>query len=136
MAYVEDITTIGAATNFEVSTITMVAAKTFYKIAASRKESSQESVPNENGGYTTTIKYFVAKQEASKSKILNSLNGTEALVAISIDQNGFKNILGAKDHPLMCRIRATKNPRNGYEIELIWEEHGDLPLGFTGTIPY
>lgn len=136
LGLVNDITSIGAATNHAVATIVMEATKVFYKIQCSKKESDQKSTPNENGGFTTEVKYFITKQEAAKSNILTSLNGVEALVAITTDQNNEKTIIGAKDHPVMSKVEATKNPRNGYILTLTWEEHGDLPYHFSGTIPY
>lgn len=136
LGLVNDITSIGAAVNHAVSTITMESTKTFYKIMCSKKESDQKSTPNENGGFNTEVKYFITKQEAAKSNILTSLNGVEALVAITTDQNNEKTIVGAKDHPVMSKVEATKNPRNGYILTLTWEEHADLPYHFTGTIPY
>lgn len=136
LAYVDDIATIGAATDHAVGTITMESTKVFYKVQCSKKEADQKSTPNENGGFTTEVKYFVTKQDAAKSKILNSISGVESLVAITTDQNNEKTIIGAKDHPIMSKVEATKTPRNGYLLTLTWEEHADLPYHFTGTIPY
>lgn len=136
LAYASDITSIGAAVGHAVSTITMVATKTFKSINVSRRESEQGTVPGDEGGYTTTAKYFITLQEAAKSTILNGLNGTESLIAITIDQNGDQKILGSLDHPVRIKIGATTNPRNGYTIEIMWEEHSDLPLHFSGAIPY
>ena len=136
LAYASDIASIGAAVGHAVSTITMVATKTFKKLNVSRRESEQGTVPGDEGGYTTTAKYFITLQEAAKSTILNGLNGTEGLVAITIDQNGDQQIIGALDHPVRIKVGATKTPRNGYSLEIMWEEHDNLPLHFSGTIPY
>lgn len=135
LAFVGDLTSIGAAVDHAVSTIAATAPKGFYSINCSKKESDQSSKPNENGGFTTEVKYFVSKQEASKSNIFNSLNGVESLVAITTDQNGEKTIIGALDHPVLSKVEASKNPRNGYTLTLTWEEHGNLPYHFTGTVP-
>lgn len=136
LAYADELTSIGAATNHAVAAITPVATKGFFKINCSRKGSEQGSVPGEEGGYTTTAKYFVPRQEAAKSGILTGLNGTEALIAVTHDQNSEDQILGALDHPVRVKVSATKTPRNGYELEIMWEEHADLPLHFTGTLTY
>lgn len=135
LALSSDITTIGAAVAHAVSTITMVATKVFAKFGADRKDNGQESVPNENGGYTTTAKFFMLRQEAAKSGILTGMNMVENFVVITEDQNGQKDILGSTDHPVMLTAKAVKSPRNGYEVEVKWEEHADLPFVFTGTIP-
>lgn len=136
LAFADELTSIGAATDHAVATITPVATKGFHKINCSRKGSEQGSVPGEDGGYTTTAKYFITRQEAEKSKILNGLNGTEALVVVTHDQNGEDVILGSIEHPVRAKVSAVKTPRNGYELELMWEEHGDLPYHFTGTLTY
>ncbi len=135
LAFINDLTSIGAAVNHAVSTITAPATKGFYAINCSKKESDQKTTPNENGGFTTEVKYFVSKQEAAKSNVFNSLNAVESLVAITADQNGERTIVGALDHPVMAKVEATKNPRNGYILTLVWEEHGNLPYHFTGTEP-
>jgi hypothetical protein len=136
LGFTTDITSIGAATDHSVATITMVATKVFYRIAASRKESSLETVPNENGGFTTTAKYFITRQQAAKAKIFNSINATEALIAVVTDQNGEDQILGSLAHPVMVTVKPTVTPRNGYELTITWEEHSDLPFFFTGSLTY
>jgi hypothetical protein len=135
LAFADDLTAIGAATDHAVATITATSPKGFYSINASRKEADIKSVPNEDGGYTTTVVYFVNKQEAAKAKIFNSINAVEAFVALVEDQNGAVQIVGAKDHPAKAMVETSVTPRNGYKFTLTWEEHGDLPFFFTGTAP-
>lgn len=135
IAFADDVTSIGAAVNHEVATITMVATKVFYPMGASRKDNGQDSTPNENGGYTTNPKFFITKQTAAKHKIFTSMNQVEAFIVITEDQNGQKDIVGSKEQPCKATIKATKTPKNGYEVEIMWEEHSDLPFVFTGTVP-
>ena len=136
IALVSDITTIGAAVDHAVSTITPAATKGFYKFFISRKENDLKSTPNENGGYTTELKGFLPKQEAAKAKILTKMNEAEAFIALATDQNGEKHLLGSLTHPVKARIEPSVTPRNGYTLTLMWEEHGDLPFFFTGTPTY
>ncbi len=134
-AKVEDLTSIGAAANWVVSTITPVATKGFYPLFVKRKDNGLESTPNETGGYTTELKGFLSKQEAAKSQILSAANGAEAFIFITEDQNGVKDIIGSLDHPVMATFKPTKSPANGYEMVAKWEEHADIPLTFGGTVP-
>lgn len=134
-AKVSDITSIGAATDHVVSTITPVSTKGFYLLYITRKDNDQASTPNENGGYTTEIKGFISKQEAAKSKVFTQANGAEAFIFITEDQNGLKHIIGSVDHPVMVTFKPTTTPKNGYELQAKWDEHSDIPFIFSGTVP-
>lgn len=131
---VGDITSIGAATNHEVSTISMAATKTFFTFSITRKDNELKSTRNENGGYTTELKGFISKKAAAKAKILTNLPSDENFVVLSTDQNAYTEVLGALDHPVKIMVNSTTTPKNGYEVTVMWEEHADLPYSFTGDI--
>jgi len=133
VACVDDISSIGAATNHVVSTITMVSTKLFYLWNIIRQDNNLVSEPQENGGYNTTLTGFISKQEAAKHNVLTALSTDENYIVVTQDQNGLKEILGAVDHPVKIRINPVKAPRNGYNVTLLWEGHSDLPLTFSGT---
>lgn len=135
LACLDDLTSIGAATNHAVSTITPVTDKGFYALAILRKDNDLKSTPNENGGFTTEMKGFISKQTAAKAKILTDLATDENYIGIATDQNSTKWILGAIDHPVKVRAEAVTTPKNGYNVTVTWEEHADLPYSFTGTVP-
>lgn len=138
LACVDDISSIGAATSHAVSTITPVTTDPvsgFVKFNITRKDNDEKTTPNENGGYTTEVKGFIAKQSAAKSAILTLQNGVENKIAITEDQNGLKDIIGSLSHPCSVSVESVKTPKNGYNITIKWEEHADLPYIFTGTIP-
>lgn len=129
------ISSIGAATDHAVSTITAAASNGFHPWNGSRRENDFKSTPNENGGFNTEVKFFLNRQEAAKAKILTSVNKVEDFIAIVEDQNGLRYIIGSKDHPAELMVEPTVIPRNGYNVTISWIEHADLPLIFTGTVP-
>lgn len=133
LACVDDISSIGAATNHVVSTITMVATKLFYAINVRRQENNLTVSPQDDGGYNTVGEFFISKQEAAKHNILTSLSSDENYIAVTEDQNDLKEILGATDHPIRVTVEAVKSPRNGYNLRLLWDGHSDLPYTFSGT---
>lgn len=135
LACVDDLTSIGAATNHVVSTITPVTDMGFYEINIIRKDNDLKSTEQEDGGYNTELKGFISKQASAKAAVLTNLATDENYVAIAVDQNGLKHILGSKTHPIKVRKNAVTTPKNGYELTLLWEGHADLPLHFSGTIP-
>ncbi len=135
LACVGDITSIGAATDHEVSTITPVTNKGFYMINILRKENDLKTTPNEDGGYNTEFKGFISKQAAAKANILTSLATDENYIGLIRDQNGVRYIIGSVDHPARLRVEATVTPKNGYTLTGLWEGHANLPLIFTGTVP-
>lgn len=134
VACVDDISSIGAATNHAVAAITMASTKTFSTFNILRKDNDLKSTANENGGYTTELKGFISKKAAAKAKILTNLATDENYVVIPTDQNNYAEILGALDHPVKIRVTSTTVPKNGYEVTVMWEEHADLPYQFTGDI--
>jgi len=134
LACVDDVESIGAATNHVVSTITMAATKTFFTLNITRKDNDLKSTPNENGGYTTEAKGFISKKAAAKAKILTNLPSDENFIALVTDQNGYTEILGATDHPIVVKAEAVTTPKNGYNITVTWVEHANLPYSFSGTI--
>jgi len=134
VACADDISAIGAATNHVVSTITMVATKVFFPVNITRKDNDMKSTPGENGGYTTELKGFISKQAAAKAKIITGFATDENYVVLSVDQNGYQEIIGSLDHPVKIKADATKTPKNGYNVTITWEEHADLPYNFSGTI--
>lgn len=131
---VDDVESIGAATNHAVSTMTMVTDKTFFTFNITRKDNDLKSTPNENGGYTTEAKGFISKKAAAKAKILTNLPTDENFIALVTDQNSYTELLGATDHPVKVKAEAVTVPKNGYNVTITWEEHADLPYQFTGTI--
>ena len=133
IACVDDIDSIGAATNHVVSTITMVATKLFYIWNIIRTDNNLVSEPQENGGYNTTLTGFISKQEAAKHNILAQLSSDENYIVVSVDQNGLQEIIGATDHPARITINPVKAPRNGYNVSIVWEGHAMLPYTFSGT---
>lgn len=135
LAQTDALTAIGAATNHEVSTITAASGDGFYALNGSRKDTDQKSTPDENGGYTTEVKFFLSRQTAAKHLNLSGLNGVEAFVAITEDLNGQKEIIGSLTEPAMVMVEATKIPKNGYNVTIKWENHADLPYIFTGSVP-
>ncbi len=135
LACVDDITSIGAATNHVVSTITPVTDLGFYIFNILRKDNDLKSEQQEDGGYNTTVKGFISKQASAKANILTNLASDENYIAIVVDQNGLKHILGSVAHPIKVAKNAVTTPKNGYELTLTWEGHADLPLHFSGTIP-
>lgn len=135
VACVGDITSIGAATNHVVSTITPVTDKGFFKFNIIRKDNDLKTTPGEDGGYTTELKGFISKKAAAKAKILTSLSTDENYVVIPEDQNSYKEIVGATDHPCKIKVESVVTPKNGYNVTVLWEGHGDLPYSFSGTIP-
>lgn len=135
VACVDDITSIGAATNHVVSTITPVTDMGFFSWNVIRKDNNLESTPGDDGGYTTEGKFFISKQEAAKHNVLTQLSSDENYVAITEDQNDLKEIIGSVSHPCIIKCKTTKSPKNGYEITVLWEGHADLPLTFSGTVP-
>lgn len=135
VACADDITSIGAATNHVVSTITPVIDKGFFTFNIIRKDNDLKSTPGEDGGYTTELKGFISKQAAAKANILTQLATDENYIVIPTDQNGLKHILGAIDHPVKMRAEAVTTPKNGYNVTVTWEGHADLPYIFSGTIP-
>lgn len=135
VACVDELTAIGAATNHVVSTITPVATKGFFKWNITRKDNDEKTTPGENGGHTTEVKGFISKQSAPKSNILTNLPSEENFVVITEDQNGQKDIIGSLTHPCKIKAEPVKTPKNGYNITIMWEEHADIPLIFSGTIP-
>jgi hypothetical protein len=131
---VDDITSIGAATNHVVNTITMASTKTFFTFNITRKDNDLKSTPNENGGYTTELKGFISKKAAAKSKVLTNLPSDENFVVLATDQNAYTEILGSLAHPVKIKAEAVTTPKNGYNVTVMWEEHADLPYQFTGDI--
>lgn len=131
----DDLTSIGAATNHAVSTITPVTDKGFFKINIIRKDNDLKTTPNDDGGYNTELKGFISKKSAAKANVLTNLSTDENYVVIAEDQNSYKEILGAKDHPVKVKVEAVTVPKNGYNLTVLWEGHADLPYQFTGTIP-
>lgn len=134
LACADDITSIGAATNHAVSTITEAASQGFFPINITRKDNDLKSTPNEDGGYTTEMKGFISKQAAAKANILTQLATDENYIGIPVDQNGVQHILGSLDHPIKVRAEAVTTPKNGYNLTFTWEGHADLPYIYTGTI--
>lgn len=135
LACVDDLTSIGAATNHVVSTITPVTDMGFFLFNIVRKDNDLKSEQQEDGGYNTTMKGFISKQASAKAAILTNLATEENYVAIVIDQNGLKHILGSVAHPIKVSKNAVTTPKNGYELSFLWEGHADLPLHFSGTVP-
>lgn len=135
VACVGDLTSIGAATNHVVSTITPVTDMGFFKFTIIRKDNDLKTTPQEDGGFNTEMKGFISKKAAAKAKVLTSLATDENYIVIPEDQNSYKEILGAIDHPCKIRVESVTTPKNGYNVTVLWEGHSDLPLSFSGTIP-
>lgn len=133
VACVDDISSIGAATNHVVSTITMVSTKLFYIWNIVRKENDLKSTPQEDGGYNTEGTFFISKQEAAKHNILTKLSADENYIVITEDQNDLKEIIGSTSHPARITVEPVKTPKNGYNIKVLWDGHGDIPYTFSGT---
>lgn len=133
-ACVDDVASIGAATNHVVSTITMASTKTFFTLNIIRKDNDLKSTPGEEGGYTTELKGFISKKAAAKAKILTNLPSEENFIVLCTDQNGYTEILGSTDHPVKIKAEAVTTPKNGYNITVTWDGHADLPYNFSGTI--
>lgn len=134
LACVDDITSIGAATNHVVSTITEAASQGFFPINIIRADNDLKSTPGDDGGFTTELKGFISKQSAAKANVLTQFATDENYIAIAVDQNGKQWILGAVDHPVKAKVEAVTTPKNGYNLTLMWEGHADLPYEYSGTI--
>lgn len=111
-----------------------VAAGKFYKFNISKEDMSWSSERDDNGMYKTEVKFFVSKMEAEKSYILNGATG-DNLVWICPDSNGSKRIVGALGNGASLKYKAQTNPKNGYEVTVMWESAYE-PYFYTGTITY
>ncbi len=137
----DEITSIGAATDHSVSTITMraaaagppeVTAGKFYAFAGSRKDADLKTTQDpETGVFTTEAKLFIPKQASAKAVILNNL-GEDNNIIIVQDMNGAKRIIGEMGNPANITVEETTNPKNGYTLTLTWQS-GYSPYFFTGT---
>lgn len=134
LACADDITSIGAASNHVVSTITEVSSQGFFSINIIRKDNDLKSTPNEDGGFNTELKGFVSKQSAAKANVLTQLATDENYIAIVVDQNGVQHILGSLDHPIKVKAEPQTTPKNGYGLTFMWEGHPDIPYVYSGTI--
>jgi hypothetical protein len=135
LACADDIASIGAASSHAVSTITAVTDQGFFPVNIIRRDNDLNSEAQEEGGYNTTLTGFISKQSAAKANILTQLASDENYIAVAVDQNGVKHILGGLDHPVRASVNAATTPRNGYTLTINWEGHADLPYIFTGTVP-
>lgn len=129
----DKVTAIAAATAHVVSTdITMVSTMLFYEWWFSKEESSFESAQDENGLWQTTVKIFIEKMEAAKSAVLNGMNG-DNYIAIPVDKNGNKRIVGDKNNGCTVRVKSMTTPKNGYEVTITWSSALE-PYFYTGAI--
>jgi hypothetical protein len=126
------VASIGAPTAHVVATITMVATMLFYKWGFSKNENSYESVQDENGLWTTTVRIFIDKLEATKTNVLVGMLG-DNYIAVVEDKNGNARLIGGVDEGCTVRVRETTSPRNGYEVTITWES-ALAPYFFTGTV--
>lgn len=134
VACVDDISSIGAATNHVVSTITMATDKVFFAWNVTRKDNDMKVSPQDGGGYNTEASFFISKQEATKHNVLTNLSTDENYVVVTEDQNDLKEIVGSVLHPCRVTVEAVKTPKNGYNVKVLWDGHADLPLTFSGTV--
>lgn len=111
-----------------------ITAGKFRKFNISKEDMSWSSERDENGMFKTEVKFFVPKMEAEKSYILNGANG-DNLVFITPDKNGNKRIVGAIGDGATMKYKAQTNPKNGYEITVMWESAHE-PYFYAGAITY
>lgn len=138
----DEVSSIGAATDMEVATISMRAAATgppavdagkFYKISHARKDGDYVSEMNEETGmWETKGKFFVSKLQAKTSAALDGL-GPEMGIVLPTDNNGQRRIVGDLDLPASFKITEQTTGKNGYMVEYMWESD-HAPYFFTGTI--
>ena len=131
----DQIESIDAASAHEVAGITMVttpAAGLFFEWGTSRKDIEFECDQDENGQWVLNAKYFIAKQSAAKSDILNNL-GEDNSIIIAEDLNSNKRLIGALDNPADIKVKEVLYPKNGYEVRINWTS-AFSPFYYTGAI--
>lgn len=127
------VSSIASATSHVVSTdITMVSAQVFYAWNFSKEESSYESTQDENGMWQTTAKIFIEQMASGKSHILNGMNG-DNYIAIVVDKNGNKRLVGDPNNGCTVRVKEQTTPKNGYEVTISWSS-AVSPYFYTGAI--
>lgn len=111
-----------------------VTAGKFRKFYIAKEDMSYSSERDENGMHKTEVKMFVPKLEAEKSYILNGATGDNQ-VWIVPDKNGKKRIVGAIGNGASLKYKAQTNPKNGYEVTVMWESAHE-PYFYAGAITY
>lgn len=127
------VSAIASASAHVVSTdITMVSTMVFYAWNFSKEESSFESIQDENGMWQTTVKIFIEKLASATSNILNGMNG-DNYIAIPVDRNGNKRLVGDINNGCTVRVKEQTTPKNGYEVTITWSSP-QSPYFYTGAI--
>lgn len=126
------VTSIGAATSHAVSTITMVLNQVFYTWFFSKEESSFTSEQDENGMWNTEVKVFIEQINSTKTNIMVGMNG-DNYIAVVVDKNGSKRLVGDVNNGCTIRVRETTTPKNGYEVTITWQSPLS-PYFYTGSI--
>lgn len=130
---VTQLTSIGAATNHVVSTITPATGGVVASYTGIRVDADLKSTQNDDGTYTTNGVLFIPRQAAAKAKQLNSLGKSEANILEWPMLNGERVLLGSLTHPCTVYVDAEVKPRNGYRLRVVWTEHANLPYHVTGS---
>jgi len=124
---------IAAATAHVISTdITMESTMVFYAWSFSKEESSYESTQDENGMWQTSVKIFIEKLASATTNILVGMNG-DNYIAIVVDRNGSKRLVGDINNGCTVRVKEMTTPKNGYEVTITWSSPL-APYFYTGAI--
>ncbi len=111
-----------------------IAAGKFFRWGFAKDGASWACERDENGLWNTEVKIFVQKLEAGKTHTFNGLTG-DNLIAIIPDRNGSPRLVGSKSNGCTVRVRETTDPKNGYEVTIVWQS-AYAPYFYTGTITY
>lgn len=137
----DEVSTIAAATDQSVATITMRSASSgppavtkgyfrrWYPNSKGFEFKSDQDA--ESGTWKTEAKFFIPKTTSAKSTVLTGL-GEDNNILVVTDKNGAKRILGELENPANVVTSEVAQPKNGYNVTVTWES-AVSPFFFTGT---
>lgn len=112
-----------------------IPAGKFYKWHFSKDDNSWSSERDESTGmWNTEVKIFIPKMQPTTTFTLNGMTG-ENNVAIVLDKNGQKRLVGSLDEGCWVTVKETSTPKNGYEVVIKWQS-AHAPYYYTSTITY
>lgn len=136
LALEKDVAAIAAAVAGVVPTITMEDTKVLAEWEVSIVDPNFTGTPEGDAdglSIPVTANLFIPKMTAEKSATINASLGAQ-VIAILIDRNGNKWILGEKGNGATLTAGVQTGDKNGYPITIVWDG-GRLPYSFGGALP-
>lgn len=136
LALESDVETIAPAVAGAIPTITMVATKVLAEWEVSIVDPNFTGTPEGDAdglSIPVNVNLFIPKMTALKTATINASLGAN-VVAIVIDKNGNKWVIGEKGNGAVLVAGAQTGDKNGYPVTLTWDA-GRLPWSYGGVLP-